>query len=52
MRTVRAILAIGWGGLKESYRERAGEMARKIKKENGITRAIELIEAMFPPALM
>jgi UDP:flavonoid glycosyltransferase YjiC (YdhE family) len=34
---------------KESYRERAGEIARKIKKENGITRAIELIEAMFPP---
>jgi len=30
---------------KESYRERAGEIARKIAKEDGITRAIELIEA-------
>jgi len=32
---------------QESYRERAGEIARKIAKEDGITRAIELIEAML-----
>ena len=32
---------------KESYRERAGEIARTIAKEDGITRAIELIEAML-----
>ena len=31
---------------KTSYRERAGEIARTIAKEDGITRAIELIEAM------
>jgi len=31
---------------QESYRERAEEIARIIAKEDGITRAIELIEAM------